>query len=110
MDDANLHRIAQVESRHDQLLTKLQSIEDKFETKLDMILLQISKIAVLEVNLGNNTAATQRAFQAIATLEDKVSTLEQFKARIEGMTKLAWLLWGTIGTAVVGLIFELKWH
>jgi hypothetical protein len=106
MDDANLHRIAQVESRHDQLLAKLQTIEDKFEVKLDMILLQISKIAVLEVNLNNNTAATQRAFGAIANLENQVSELEKFKARIEGMTKLAWILWGTVGASVAGLLFK----
>lgn len=106
MDDAHLHRIAQVESRHEQLLAKLQAIEDKFDTKLDMILMQITKIAVLEVNLSNNTAATNRAFSAIASCETRITEIEHFRARIEGMTKLAWILWGTVGTAVAGLFIK----
>ena len=106
MDDGHLHRISQVEARHDQLLEKLQAIENKFDAKLDMIIMQMSKIPVLEVSLGNNTAATQRAFTAIANCEENISDLQQFKARIEGMTKLAWILWGSVGTAVVGLIFK----
>lgn len=106
MDDGHLHRIASIEARHDQLLAKLQAIEDKFDTKLDMILMQITKIAVLEVNLGNNTAAMNRAFNAINDLDSRVSALEQFKARIEGMTRLAWILWGTVGASVAGLVFK----
>jgi hypothetical protein len=106
MDDAHLHRIAQVEQRHEQLIAKLQAIEDKFDTKLDMILMQITKIAVLEVNLSNNTAATDRAFHAIANCEHRITDVEHFRARIEGMTKLAWILWGSISAVVVGLIIK----
>ena len=104
MEDAHLHRIAQVEARHEQLLAKLQAIEDKFDTKLDMILMQITKIAVLEVNLSNTTASTQRAFTAIATCETRLMDIEHFRARIEGMTRLAWILWGSISAVVVALI------
>jgi hypothetical protein len=85
---------------------------DKFDTKLDAILTQVSKIAVLEANHSHHSDGLGRAFKAIADLNNKhdaddvaingrLSDLEKFMNKTTGMAQLAYILWGAMGGGLI---------
>ncbi len=100
------HRITNLEKSYEGLMEKLQIIENKFDGKLDLILMQINKIAVLEANHNNHSQAMGRAFSKIEQLETDNRKLNDFKSTTEGMAKLAWVIWGTLGAGVFTLIIK----
>jgi hypothetical protein len=100
------HRISSLEKKDETLFGILKNMEDKFDSKLDLILFQINKIAVLEANHTNHAASMQRAFQKIENLEGENRKLNTFKDRTEGMAKMAWLLWGSVGGLVGFLLIK----
>lgn len=73
---------------------------NKFETKLDLILLQISKVAVLETNHTNQNEALGRAFKRIETIENTTSNIMEFVNKTKGMATLAYILWGAVGAGL----------
>jgi hypothetical protein len=87
----------------------------KFESKLDLILAQVSKIAVLEANHTHHSSGLDRAFVQITTVDRKLDAhvevlvsrmgqFEEFMNKTRGMAQMAYLLWGAFG-AGLALIF-----
>lgn len=101
------HRIATLEKRDDDLLASFKAMTEKFDTKLDVIISQISKIAILEVEHQNHKSSISRAFDAIDALGKKVELLSSFKDKAEGMTKMAWVLWSAMGLSITTLIIKI---
>jgi hypothetical protein len=106
----NDHRIEVLEKQYEKLQESIKKMEDKFDSKLDLILFQINKIAVLEANHNNHSAAVNRAFGRLEDVQKELDNLKQFQSHTEGMARMAWLLWGTIGAAVAGIIFKVFLH
>lgn len=100
------HRIGTIEKNMDGVMEKLQAMESKFDGKLDLILMQINKIAVLEANHANHSSALGRAFDKVEKLEEDSRRLNEFKSKAEGMAQLAWVLWGSIGAGTLALMFK----
>jgi len=97
------HRLDALEKQDSLVFDALKKMEDKFDSKLDLILFQINKIAVLEANHNNHAAGMERAFHKIERLEMDNRTLTTFRDRTEGMAKMAWVLWGSI-SGLVGFL------
>lgn len=96
-------RIDALERRDDSIFSAIKKMEDKFDSKLDLILFQISKIAVLEANHQHQSTALDRAFKKIEDLQKSVDVTLEFKNKTEGMAKMAWYLWGGL-SGVVGFL------
>lgn len=101
-----VNRIETLEKRDESIIKTLELMENRFDAKLDLILSQISKIAVLEVNHQNASSAINRAFTKMEELEKLTRDLAAFRDRTEGMAKMAWLLWGVMGTGLGFLILK----
>jgi len=97
------HRLEQIERRYESLLESLKKMEDKFDTKLDMILFQINKVAILEEKHTYQSQALGRAFEKIGLIETSVDNLKSFKDKTEGMARMAYLLWTAMGVSVGAL-------
>jgi tetrahydromethanopterin S-methyltransferase subunit G len=80
-------------------------------TKLDLILAQITKVAVLEEKHSNQTADVNRAHSYIAKLEKDVDTLSievrEFMAYSRGMARTAWAVWGLLSGLVMGIFIKM---
>lgn len=100
---SQLHRIDTLERKDESIFSALKKMEDKFDSKLDLILFQISKIAVLEANHQHQSSALDRAFKKIEDLEKSVEGTVAFKHKTEGMAKMAWYLWAAL-SGVVGFL------
>lgn len=100
------YRITALEQRDEVMLKEFKEVSQKFDGKLDTILFQLGKIAVLEVNHQNHSSSMERAFSKLGELEKECSELRGFKSHTEGMAKMAWLLWGSLGTGVVTLLVK----
>ena len=107
---SHIHRIAALEKRDDELLAELRKMSEKFDAKLDTIITQVTKIEVLEVNHRYHMDAMDRAFAKIKELDDSCKTLNEYKNKAEGMVRMAWLLWGAMGTGVGALIIRALFH
>lgn len=86
--------------------TSMQKALDGVNMKLDMILAQITKVAVLEEKHQYQGEALGRAFAKLGAMETEMLELDRFRHRTEGMAKMAWILWGAIGSAVFGLALK----
>lgn len=99
----------------------LQKSMDGVSTKLDLILAQITKVAVLEEKHSNQTVDLTRAHDKIGKLEkeldEKAGSLKReldelskeargFINHTNGMAKMAWLLWTCLGAGVVTLFVK----
>lgn len=100
-------------SEHDKRLTmaekNLSSVEkvmDAVSTKLDLILAQITKVAILEEKHSALIVDNDRAHKKISDLTDKFDRLaEESRAFInysKGQQKIMW----AIGTAVAALVVK----
>lgn len=86
--------------------TSMQKALDGVNMKLDMILAQITKVAVLEEKHTYQGEALGRAFNKLGTMENELHELDRFRHRTEGMAKMAWILWVAIGSAVFALALK----
>lgn len=102
----SMHRIENLERKEDIVFAALKKMEDKFDAKLDLILFQIQKIAVLEANHINHQAGLSRAFEKLESLEEQARDLYAFKNHTSGMAKMAWVLWSALGISVAGLLVK----
>jgi len=81
--------------------------------KLDLILAQLTKVALLEERHSNSTADINRAHAYISNLEGEVKSLsDEVRAFInesKGMAKMAWIVWtllsGGMGMMLAKLFF-----
>lgn len=96
-------KIAMLEQRDQMILDLLQ----KLEGKVDLVLMQLTKVAVLEANHDHQSEALGRAFTRIESLELEMKSLSkstnEFISHTKGMARMAWYLWGLI-TALVGAL------
>ena len=85
----------------------------KQDMKLDMILSQVTKVAVLENNHQHHSSGLERAFKQIQKHEDELDSLSKevkdFIAHTRGMARMAWdlrgFLSGTVGILGIKLVF-----
>lgn len=87
-------------------LSSVEKVMDAVSTKLDLILAQITKVAILEEKHSNLIIDNDRAHKKISDLTDKFDKLaEETKAFMnysKGQQKVMW----TIGTAVAALVIK----
>lgn len=114
-------KIAMLEQRDAMIIDLL----GKLEQKTDLILMQITKVAVLEVNHDHQSEALARAFNRIESLERAVSDSAKESARqieslgtetrkfmnqMEGMAKGARILWTIMGSGLgIMMVKTLFW-
>lgn len=92
---------------------ELKKTMDGVSTKLDLILAQITKVAILEERHNGSTADINRAHLYIANLEKDVKGLStevrDFISHSKGMAKMAWVVWtllsGGMGMMLAKLFF-----
>ena len=80
-------RLDALERRHETLLENIKKMEDRFDAKLDLILSQLNKVAILEEKHTYQSAALERAFNRIKDLDDQVDALSSFKDQVKGMAR-----------------------
>lgn len=82
-------KIAMLEQRDQMILDSLQELKGK----TDMILMQVTKVAVLEVNHDVQSKALDRAFSRIELLENGNATIMGLINQAQGGAKvLNWLV------------------
>ena len=101
-----VHRIENLEKRDDDMVSLLGKIESKFDSKLDMIIFQINKVAVLEASHQAHSSAMERCFATMEKISSRLDAMDAFRNRTEGMAKMAWVLWGAMGTGVGFLLLK----
>jgi multidrug resistance efflux pump len=82
-------------------------------TKLDLILAQITKVAILEERHTNSAVEINKAHSNINLLKTEVDVLSkevrEFINQTKGMTKMAWAIWtilsGGMGMMLAKLFF-----
>ena len=93
----------------DTIFAILEKMENKFDTKLDMILMQMSKLAVLEANHSTHNAEMQKLSNEVSTCKAAITDVTAFKHHTQGMAKMAWILWtalsGLVGFLLVKVLF-----
>lgn len=91
---------------------------DAVSMKLDLILAQITKVAVLEEKHSNATSDINRAHLYIVNVEKEVEQLgrevREFIAYTKGVTRTAWAVWsilaGTVFAVMVKVMFFMGAH
>ena len=107
-------RLSTLEHQSESLAKTLE----KFELKLDMILNQINKVAVLETSHQHHDQAIGRVFVKLAEVELEAAThfkeidktlhaVEEFINTTRGMAKMANILWAVLGSSVLGIIIKM---
>lgn len=96
-----------LESSHSHLKSSLDTVVDK----LDKILEQNTKVAVLAEKQMSHQADIERAHFRIEQVEQKGEKLavevREFISFIRGLTKLAYVLWSSLGGAVFLLAIKI---
>lgn len=103
-------------SEHDKRLTmaerNLSSVEkvmDAVSTKLDLILAQITKVAILEEKHSNLIIDNDRAHKKISDLTDKFDKLadetKAFMNYSKGQNKVLWAIGGVVMALVIKALF-----
>ena len=100
-------RLETLERRYEMLLDNIRKMEDKFDTKLDLILLQINKVSILEEKHTYQSAALERAFNRIQLLDDAMDKLSSFKDHTMGMAKMAYIIWGAMGVSITAMLVKI---
>ena len=96
----------------------LKKSMEAVSTKLDLILAQITKVAILEERHNGSTQDINRAHLYIANLEKEVKSLSQevreFISESKGMAKMAWIVWtllsGGLGLMLAKIFFFMNGH
>lgn len=93
-------KIAMLDHRDSTIVDALHELKGK----VDLILIQTTKIAVHEVYHNNHSEALHRAFGRIEDTEHNVNDLaketREFMNQVRGMMKMAYWLWGAMGTGL----------
>lgn len=84
---------------------------DSVNAKMDMILAQITKVAILEEKHRSQQLDIAHAHDKLARLEQKHDGLQkevmQFINEARGMARMAWVVWTLLGTTVVALLVKM---
>ena len=103
-------------SDHDKRLTmaekavsSVEKVMEAVSTKLDLILAQITKVAILEEKHSNLIVDNDRAHKKIAALEKKHDDLaieiRAFMNQMKGQSKVMWAIGAAVGALVVKALF-----
>ena len=90
-------------------LSSVEKVMDAVSTKLDLILAQITKVAILEEKHSNLIIDNDRAHKKISDLTDKFDKLaEETKAFMnysKGQNKVLWAIGGVVMALVIKALF-----
>lgn len=79
--------------------------------KLDLILAQVTKVAILEEKHNTQQLDLNRLYTRVETLNDKHETLavesREFNNTVKGMGRVAWALWTVLGATVLLLFIKI---
>lgn len=95
-------------------ITKLEAHQDhiapmmsKMDSKLDTVILGLSRVEILELKHSTHTESINRAFTRIEAVEEQAKAtakvLADLLSQIKGMTRLAVVLWAGTGATVIYL-------
>lgn len=100
-------RLALLEQSYQQIPRSMDSIN----AKMDMILVQITKVAILEEKNRAQQMDITHAHDKLTRLEQKHDVLKtevmQFINEARGMARMAWVVWTLLGTTVVALLIKM---
>ena len=100
-------RISGLESSYSYLKDTMKEIVEK----LNSILEQSTKVAILAEKQANYAIDLERAERRIVEVEAKYSTLHtqvsEFISFIRGLTKLAYILWTSLGAVVFLILIKI---
>lgn len=90
-------------------VSSVEKVMDAVSTKLDLILAQITKVAILEEKHSNLIIDNDRAHKKIGDLTDKFDKLaEETKAFMnysKGQNKVLWTIGGVVMALVIKALF-----
>ena len=100
-------KIAMLEQRDQMIMDALNELKGK----TDLILMQVTKVAVLEANHGHHAEALGRAFSRIESAEKQIKDISvesrEFMNQIKGMMRVAYWLWGAMGTGLGEMLIKI---
>lgn len=90
-------------------VTSVEKTMDGVSTKLDLILAQVTKIALLELSHQNAKEDITRAHDRVGKMEESLNTLalesRAFMNTTKGMMKIVWGIGGAVGLLLVKVLF-----
>lgn len=90
-------------------LSSVEKVMDAVSTKLDLILAQITKVAILEEKHSNLIIDNDRAHKKISDLTDKFDKLadetKAFMNYSKGQNKVLWAIGGVVMALVIKALF-----
>lgn len=99
-------KIAMLEQRDQMIMDALTELKGK----TDLILMQVTKVAVLEANHSHHAEALGRAFTRIEVLENSIKTVSEetkaFMHTMQGMARMAYWVWGLMGTGLGTMLIK----
>jgi len=110
-----------IECKHEGLLAGLAHDRDSMKqtleavsTKLDLILAQITKVAILEERHTNSAADINRAHLYIANLEKDVKAMNEevkdFMSQAKGMGRMAWAVWSLLASGLGVMLIKILFY
>ncbi len=97
--DENSYKLDAQEKRIDGWISALEKMEQKFDTKLDLIILQLNKIPLLESNHSVHS-------DEINKLKTTVADLVTFKDRADGAATTVRAIWAIFGATIIGILVK----
>ena len=89
----------------------LKEVISGMTIKLDLILAQVNKVAILEEKHNTQQLDLNRLHTRVETLNDKHETLSvesrEFSNIVKGMGRMAWALWSVLGATVLVLFIKI---
>lgn len=90
-------------------VTSVEKVMEAVSTKLDLILAQITKVAILEEKHSNLIVDNDRAHKKIANLEQKhdelATEIRAFMNHTKGQQKVMWAIGSAVAALVVKALF-----
>ena len=101
------HRVSSLEHASQTLKEAISGMT----IKLDLILAQVTKVAILEEKHNTQQLDLNRLYTRVETLNDKHETLSiesrEFSNIVKGMGRVAWALWSVLGATVLVLFIKI---
>lgn len=98
----------------EQAVMSLKSTNEGITTKLDLLLAQMTKVALLEERNVNQQVDLTRAHSKIAANEAKLDTLAKeslaFINYTKGQNRVLWALSGAVGVLLIKVLFFASSH
>ena len=93
----------------EQAVSSIKATNEGMTTKLDLILAQVTKVAILEERHNNQSIDITRAHDKISKLETKHDELaveiRAFMNHTKGQAKVLWVIGGAVGMLAIKILF-----